>query len=101
MKTVFKYETTSVALGQLTEKGYLKDYNTECKELLANSGDFTIDYLFRYEGATNPDDESSVYGLRNKNTNEKGVFVAGNLSLIEEEMREIIIRLEIDSKKEL
>ena len=100
MKTVFKYETVSVALSQLAEKGYTKDYNSECEDLLSNSSDFTIDYLFRYEGASNPDDESSVYGLRNKNTDEKGVFVAGNLSLIEGEVREIIIQLEIASKKE-
>jgi hypothetical protein len=99
MNTVFKYESASVALEELASKGYLKDYNAAHDELLRDHNAFTIDYLYRYEGATNPDDESSVYGLRNVNTQEKGVFVAGNLSLIEGEIREIIIQLEIGSKK--
>ncbi|WP_039053080.1 hypothetical protein [Sphingobacterium sp. T2] len=98
METKYDYLSVTAALEELKEKGYEKDYNIDFDELFYNADDYIIDYLFRYEGQTNPSDESTVYGLRNQRTGEKGVFVVGDLSLIEGKKREIIINLEFRSK---
>ncbi|MGE8241515.1 MAG: hypothetical protein ACN6PD_02320, partial [Sphingobacterium sp.] len=65
---------------------------------LAHAEQFKIDYLFRYEGASDPDDESTVYGI-SRNSGEKGVFVAGNLSLIEGKKRDILLQLELKERE--
>ncbi|VTP99002.1 hypothetical protein [Sphingobacterium daejeonense] len=80
-------------------KGYSVDYNVEFDGLVENASDYQIDELYRYEGETDPADESSVYGIRNTKTGEKGVFVAGNLSLIEGKKRDIILDLEMKYKQ--
>lgn len=98
METKYDYLSVTAALEELKEKGYEKDYNIDFDELFYNADNYIIDYLFRYEGQTNPSDESTVYGLRNQRTGEKGVFVVGDLSLIEGKKREIIINLEFRSK---
>jgi len=82
MERMHGYSSASVALEKLSDMGYTIDYNIEFDDLLADADQFKIDYLFRYEGASDPDDESTVYGI-SRNSGEKGVFVAGNLSLIE------------------
>ena len=48
---------------------------------------------------SNPDDESTVYGIRNSHSGEKGVFVAGDLSLNEEHAERVLIQLEIEGRK--
>ena len=98
METIFNYESASVALKKLTDLGYTIDYNVLFEELFKEAEEYTIDYLYRYEGATDPSDESTVYGIRNTVTNDKGVFVVGDLSLVESKKREIILNLELRSK---
>ena len=98
METIFNYESASVALKKLTDLGYTIDYNVLFEELFKAAEEYTIDYLYRYEGATDPSDESTVYGIRNSVTNDKGVFVVGDLSLVESKKREIILNLELRSK---
>ncbi|MBD1432605.1 hypothetical protein H8B06_07210 [Sphingobacterium sp. DN00404] len=98
METKHNYETTDVALAKLKEMGYSVDFNVEFDEILADAENYQIDHLYRYEGESNPDDESTVYGISNSNNGKKGVFVAGNLSLIEGKKRDIILALEIKYK---
>jgi hypothetical protein len=86
-------------LDNLANQGYSVDYNVEFDGLVENASDYQIDELYRYEGETDPADESSVYGIRNTKTGEKGVFVAGNLSLIEGKKRDIILDLEMKYKQ--
>ena len=100
METKYDYQSVSSALMELHNLGYNVDYNLNFNGLFMAAEDYTIDYLYRYEGATNPSDESTVYGIRNMTTGEKGVFVVGDLSLIEGKKREIIINLEIKSKSQ-
>lgn len=99
MKTMFNYESAAVATETLLKGGYTIDFNTEFDELVENANDYQIDYLYRYEGMTDPGDESSVYGIRNLKTGAKGIFVAGNLSLIEGKKRDIILELELKARK--
>ncbi|HLS94612.1 MAG TPA: hypothetical protein VK017_03570 [Sphingobacterium sp.] len=98
METKHNYETADVALAKLQEMGYTVDFNVEFDEVLRDAGDYQIDHLYRYEGPSNPDDESTVYGISNQKTGKKGVFVAGNLSWIEGKKRDIILNLELKYK---
>lgn len=101
METKHNYETTDVALAKLKEMGYAIDFNVEFEEILRDAENYQIDHLYRYEGASNPDDESTVYGISNIDNGKKGVFVAGNLSLIEGKKRDIILGLEMKYKNSI
>lgn len=76
MGKTYHYATVIEALKILNEKGFEYDYNINEKEIIENPEDFEIDYIYRYEGETNPDDESMVYGIKSKN-GRKGVYVSG------------------------
>ena len=99
MDRTFNYATVTEALEKLSNKGYTVDYNVNFDGLFKDTANFRIEELYRYEGETDPADESSVYGLKNTETGEMGVFVAGNLSLIEGKKRDIIIELEMKYKQ--
>ena len=96
-----KYDSATVALEILKEAGYVIDYNIELEPLIANPSNYKIDYVYRYEGDSNPDDENTVYGIAEKNSLNKGVFVIGNLSFVEGKIRDVIINLEIAHKQEI
>lgn len=96
MRTIFNYDSESIALRKLDECGYTIDYNIVFDRVYNHKENYAIDYLYRYEGDSNPSDESSVYGLRNIITGEKGVFVLGCLSLIDGRIRDIIVNLEVE-----
>ena len=76
MKKTYHYATVIEALKILKEKGYEYDYNLNEQEIIDNQNDLVIDEIYRYEGATNPDDESMVYGINSK-SGKKGVYVTG------------------------
>lgn len=95
----YRYATTERALEELATKGYTKDYNADSDLLIENPDDFKIVYIYRYEGMSNPDDESTVYGIEHSG-GEKGVFVAGNLSFDEDDAAKVLLDLEIKGRKE-
>jgi|SRR5690606_31010561 len=98
-KKQYHYATTERALEELKEKGFDKDYNAESEIVVNNPEAFEIIYIYRYEGMSNPDDESTVYGIKHSN-GEKGVFVAGNLSFNEDDAARVLLDLEIKGRKE-
>ena len=100
METKYDYQSAAVALEELKNLGYEHDLNIDFDEVFFNAEDYIIDFLYRYEGITDPSDESTVYGLRNQRSGKKGVFVVGDLSMVEGKKREIIINLEIKSKSQ-
>ncbi|NHN25978.1 hypothetical protein FIA58_009860 [Flavobacterium jejuense] len=79
MKERYHYASVSEALALLKEKGYEYDFNINEHEIEQNPEYFEIHHVYRYEGNTNPDDESWVYGIQSKE-GKKGVFVNGSSS---------------------
>ena len=64
------YSTLSIAMEELKAEGYTYDFNQaehhlECKELSTNykPEDFTIVHTYRFEGMSNPDDNSVLYAI--------------------------------------
>jgi hypothetical protein len=70
---MYTYDSLSDAIAGLKERGYNEDFNLkpyciECPSLALQfrPSDFTIDEYHRFEGASNPDDNSIVYGISSK-----------------------------------
>ena len=78
------YGTLSETINGLKKEGYTIDFNIEEENpvnhqanLISSPGDFEIDKVFRFEGETNPDDESILYAISSVKFNIKGVLVNG------------------------
>lgn len=69
-----EYKTLSQAMNQLKEKGYTYDFNL-LDEHIENKKDkenykpneFEIDKVYRFEGMSNPSDNSILYAITTKN----------------------------------
>jgi len=75
------YATLTEALDDLRRRGYTEDFNLkptclECaaKQVELHPDDFEIAEVYRFEGATNPDDSSVLYAIAGQN-GLKGVLV--------------------------
>lgn len=82
MKT--DYGTLSQTINGLKEEGYTLDFNIQKDCLVCHQAntelspdDFEIDGVFRFEGESNPDDESVLYAISSPKFNVKGVLVNG------------------------
>ena len=81
MKQKFHYATVSEAITQLHTQGYILDFNLKEDKLIAGdkeyaASEFEIADLYRYEGASDPADEATVYALVS-NAGLKGLLVSG------------------------
>lgn len=99
MAHTYNYASVSKALQELSELGFLVDYNLDDKEFRTNPHNFEIVHIYRYEGDSNPDDEATVYGIRSKAGNKKGVFVSGFAANSECDSSRFLIGLSIKARK--
>ncbi len=78
---MYQYETSSKAIDDLKKRGFTEDFNLKenyivCNELCFHPDDFEITEVYRFEGNSDPADESIVYGIESHN-GIKGVLVNG------------------------
>jgi hypothetical protein len=80
--TVRNYETMVEALADLKQRGFTLDFNlangvlhNSDANIELNPEDFEICELHRFEGMSDPTDNSIVYGIKSDRYNIKGVFV--------------------------
>lgn len=78
------FGTLSVTVNGLMKYGYTHDFNINQECLLCHQtqtvlspDEFQIDKTYRFEGATNPEDESIVYAISSVKHAIKGVLVNG------------------------
>ena len=81
MKQQFHYATITEAVKQLHQQGYTLDFNLKQGKLAADGQDypaaeFEIVDVYRYEGASDPADEATVYALVSA-SGLKGLLVSG------------------------
>ena len=76
------YGTLSQTINGLKKEGYTLDFNLQKDRIICHADgvtlsadDFKIDAVFRYEGESNPDDESIVYAISSTNGNAKGILI--------------------------
>lgn len=76
------YGTLSQTIEALKNEGYTIDFNLSQQYLLSpltnttlSPDEFEIDAVFRFEGASNPDDEAVVYAISSAKYGVKGTLV--------------------------
>jgi hypothetical protein len=81
MKQQFHYATITEAIEKLHQQGYTLDFNLKEDKLVTTdmeypADEFEIADLYRYEGASDPADEATVYALVSV-SGLKGLLVSG------------------------
>jgi hypothetical protein len=80
----YSYDTLSEAVNDLIKRGYTTDFllqeEKDCLLCASNSmelssEDFTIDEVYRFEGMTDPADESIVFAISSEKHNVKGLVI--------------------------
>nr|WP_294789184.1 phosphoribosylpyrophosphate synthetase [uncultured Flavobacterium sp.] len=77
------FDTVTEALQWLNTQGFTENFNLDVNCIRYNNNtksmspeEFKIEYLFRFEGDTDPGDEDIVYGIISENHNIKGVLTS-------------------------
>jgi hypothetical protein len=82
----YSYETLSQAVNDLEKRGYTTDFlvqeEKEClycskSKLELAPEDFVIDEVYRFEGMTDPADESIVFAISSPKYDVKGLVING------------------------
>ena len=78
---MFDFDTLSEAINGLKAKGYTRDFNLledeiHCDELGCGfkAKEFKVDYIFRFEGDSNPSDNSILFAIETA-SGEKGILL--------------------------
>jgi hypothetical protein len=78
------YDTVTAAISDLTKRGYTENFGSaidriHCREknISLSPDEFVIDEVYRFEGETDPADETIVYAISALHSNLKGVLVNG------------------------
>ena len=78
------FGTLSESINALIKLGYTHDFNIHEECLVCNQTqvrlsplDFQIDKVYRFEGASNPDDQSILYAISSPKLHIKGILVNG------------------------
>ena len=78
------YGTLSETINGLKKQGYVLDFNIRRDRLICHQtqailspDDFEIDKVYRFEGESNPDDESILYAISSSRYSVKGLLVNG------------------------
>jgi len=94
------YGTLSETIRCLKKDGYTLDFNVQQERIVCHQTytvlspeDFEIDKVFRFEGASNPDDQSVLYAISSSKFDMKGVLVNGYGISTDAATDEIIARL--------
>lgn len=77
---MYTYDSLSEAMADLKRRGYTEDFSLtpdclECstKELRLHPENFEVDEFYRFEGDSNPDDNSVIYAISSVTL--KGILV--------------------------
>ena len=100
MKPTYHYTTVIEALEDLKTKGFDHDFNLHHEIIITNPQDYCVEHVYRYEGESDPDDESIVYGITSI-SGVKGVFVSGFSANSDNQAASILENLIIESNGKL
>jgi hypothetical protein len=99
------FGTLSETINELIKLGYIHDFNIpenifnriDSKNIL-DSKDFQIDKVYRFEGQSNPEDQSILYAISSSKFRIKGTLVNGYGTSSNEEVSKIIEKLETNTE---
>ena len=94
-----QYDTLSQATNDLQKRGFEHDFNLErdkiyCKQLKMHyrPKEFNVVEVYRFEGMSNPDDNSVVYAIETGN-GDKGLLVDAYGAYAESISEELLVKL--------
>ena len=97
------YGTLSETINALKKEGYTLDINIGKACLICNHSktefspdEFVIDKIYRFEGVSNPDDQSILYAISSTKLGVKGLLVNGYGISADSETNDLIARLVIN-----
>lgn len=99
-----QYVTLSEQLNELRKEGYVEDFNLQQSCLECRNGqfqvfadEFKIDKYYRFEGDSNPSDQSILYAISSERHGLKGVLVNAYGIYSEQVTDEMLEKLDIRS----
>ena len=99
---MYAYDTVTEALGNLWERGYTASFklHTDClychdNQIRLSPNEFNIDELYRFEGNTDPSDETIIYAISSTNGNIKGTLVNAYGAYGDTASEELVSKLKI------
>ena len=100
------YGTLSETINGLKKEGYTLDFNVRQDRIVCHQSnaelspdDFEIDKLYRFEGDSNPDDQSILYAISSLKYNMKGLLVNGYGITADEATDALIAKLKTHPEK--
>ncbi len=100
------YGTLSETINALQKLGYILDFNIAPEKIVDHKvkktlspDDFEIDKVFRFEGSSNPEDQSVLYAISSAKLELKGLLVNGYGTSSNEFADNLIKRLETHPDK--
>lgn len=101
-KAMESYDTMVEAINALRQQGYTEDFNLmqaalfcSGKNLNLSHDEFVVDKFFRFEGQTDPADESILYAISAHPHEIKGILVSGFSSSSNDISPELLARLNV------
>lgn len=98
------FGTLSETINGLIKVGYIHDFNIHeecivCHQIntVLSPDDFIIDKVYRFEGESNPEDESILYAISSTRLNLKGTLVNGYGISADEETSKLIEKLQTNT----
>lgn len=102
------YGTLSETINGLIKIGYIHDFNIQEECLVCHQSnvslspdDFQIDSVFRFEGISDPDDQSILYAISAPKFGVKGTLVNGYGISSDDATSKLIEKLEINKKNHI
>jgi hypothetical protein len=99
------YTTLVDAINGLKKQGYTEDFNIkenciDCQDgkYQLSPDDFKVDNVFRFEGNSDPEDQSVLYAISSEKYKLKGILVNAYGIYSDEGANEIIRRLKVHEK---
>ncbi len=97
------YDTLSEAINELRKRGYTLDFNLAENCILCNKesfdpDDFEIVAFYRFEGDSDPADESVLYAIESKK-GDKGILVSGYGISAEGMSADLAQKLQMDTNR--
>ena len=97
MSTIDHSVSLTEVLLKLREKGFTFDFNKNKEDIILHPENYTIQYIFHYDGNSNPNDEANVYGIVSK-YGLKGVFITEASANSSDNKAHIISKIAIKKK---
>lgn len=103
---MYTYDTVSEAINDLTKRGYTLEFALQkdciyCQSIATRlrPEEFQIDEVYRYEGNTDPADESIVYAISSTDRSLKGTLVNAYGAYADTVSEELVSKLQISRKQ--